>query len=434
MDEVLLLQDAPAQRGQQLGQCQKALLKRVVSDFKVLCDKQNLGPVELPGRARELSTAINILAPEWLIESRAIATAAEVGAATLLALTLPPERVQPSFLSKRANDSTALGAAGTALPPEMLGMSKALLLENADGPDLVHFVLSRDASPGSLAYVALAEAGNMGIDAFVNSAGLSGAFHIGPPVQDNGQSALSPSIILRHLCERTSSCGQALSEFESLQNRMGAGTPDKRGVIYIFADGTGEVMLLEASASRCHARRIANGAVILTNRFQHLIQPQSHIEPYRQRCLHEHLQLEPLSLGRALQAARIDKKFGSEKGVCDNNTRASFIAVPGSPDHPGFALVTLGSPLSHLPVPLFPGVGVPLSMLDGTLYTKGKEAAQIPPDKLLDYDGLLLQLLAPVLSGTPNRVQLQGIMNDAWKLSLEISETLALEKAAEARV
>lgn len=418
MDEVLLLQDFPAERGQRLGACQKTLLKQIVTDFKALCTKQNMGPMELPDRARFLSTAINQLVPEWLVEARAVATAAEISAVSFIAMTSPPDSLQSFFLPKRANDSSAMAVTGTALRTLDLG---GLLLENSDGPDMPHVVISRESSPGSTAYVALAEAANIGIKAFLNSAGLAGTFHIGPQVQDNTNLTFPPSMVLRHLCERATSCDQALAEFDALQKRIGIGTPDKRGTIYLFADATGEVLLLEASAKQFKQRKISNGFQIVTNKFQHLSQSQTTIEPFRQRCLKEQLEAGPVDLRRALKSSRIDSSLGTEKGVCDVNTRASFVAVTGLQDRTHFALATLGSPLIGLPVPIFPGIGIPKGMADGSAYAATRaNPTPLPLEKRSAYDDALLNLLAPALSKSAQSPQLTQIMLEAWKLSREI--------------
>ena len=284
MDDTVLLQDSPAPRGELLGLCQKTLLKQRIADFKALCERLNLGPLELPDRARQITQVLNVLGQEWLIEARAVASSAQVPTATFMAITYPPEKVQPSLLPKRANDSTAM-AACTADPA-----SRTLFLENCDGPDIVHHVISRASSPGTLAYIALSEAADIGIKAFLNEAGLTGTFHMGPPVEDYTNSCMQPTLVLRQLCERATSCAQAVSEFETLQKRMGPATPDKRGVCYLFADSSGEIMLLEASATRFKHQRLSAGFLVATNRFQ-LTTNQTAIEPFRQRCLNEHVKL-----------------------------------------------------------------------------------------------------------------------------------------------
>lgn len=415
MDELILLQDNPAPRGELLGLCQKNLLKQRVTDFKALCDKQNCGPLELPDRARQITTVLNVLGQEWLIEARATAAAAQVPAASFMAITYPPEKVQPCLLPKRANDSTA--AAVCTQDPG----ARTLFLENCDGPDIVHHVISRASSPGTLAYIALSEAADIGIKAFVNEAGLSGTFHMGPPVDDYTNTSMQPTLVLRQVCERATSCMQAVEEFQQIQKRMGPATPDKRGVIYIFADGSGEMTLVEASATRFQHRRTSEGFIIAANKFQLGNPSQTTVEPFRQRCLREHLGATPPDLYRMLAAARIDKKAGSEKGVCDAETRASFVAVLGSPGYPSYALVTLGSPLYNLPVPLFPRLGAPKGMVDGTAFQTSFRVADPNSnreEKRAAYEQTLLQKLSTLTSGGSDE-KLSGITNELWALSRE---------------
>ena len=415
MDELILLQDNPAPRGELLGLCQKNLLKQRVAEFKALCDKQNCGPLELPDRARQITTVLNVLGQEWLIEARATAAAAQVPAASFMAITYPPEKVQPCLLPKRANDSTA-AAACTQDPA-----TRTLFLENCDGPDIVHHVISRASSPGTLAYIALSEAADIGIKAFVNEAGMAGTFHMGPPVDDYTNTSMQPTLVLRQICERATSCQQAVEEFQSIQKRMGPATPDKRGVVYIFADGSGEMTLLEASATRFQHRRVSNGFLIAANKFQLGSPAQTSVEPFRQRCLREHFAATPPDLYRFLAGARIDKKAGSEKGVCDAETRASFVAVLGATGYPSYALVTLGSPLFNLPVPLFPRLGAPKGMVDGTAFQSSFRLADPSgerEEKRAAYEKVVLQKLSTLSSGGSDE-KLSAITSELWALSRE---------------
>ncbi|HYG76981.1 MAG TPA: carcinine hydrolase/isopenicillin-N N-acyltransferase family protein [Planctomycetota bacterium] len=425
MDDFVLLQGNPAPRGEQLALCQKNLLKQRINDFKALCDKLGLGPLELPDRARQITQTLNVLCQEWLIEARAVAACAQIPTASFMAITYPPEKVQPALLPKRANDSTSLAACS------MDPAARTLFLENCDGPDIVHHVISRAESPGTLAYVALAEAADIGIKAFLNEAGLAGTFHMGPPVDDYTSSCLQPTLVLRQLCERATSCAQAASEFETLQKRMGPATPDRRGVCYLFADSAGEIMLLEATATKFKQQRLPKGFLVSTNKFQLTTNNQTTIEPFRQRCLNEHLNSGPLTPRHIVQASRVDKKAGSEKGVCDAETRASFVAVLGGTGHPCYALVTLGSPLFNLPVPLFPRMGVPAGMVDGSAFTQSFRMADPSggrEQRRAKYETILYERLASIASGATDD-KLMAITAEMWKLAREYAEAGAAKPA-----
>lgn len=432
LDDLILLQDAPAQRGEQLGLNQKMLLKHRCDEFKALCSLKQIDPLELPNRARQITTSMNVLVPEWVLEARAAATVAQVPAATMMAITSPPERIQPLLLPKRANDSTAFVASTTD------SSARTILLENCDGPEIPHYAISRGSSPGTLAYVALAEAGDLGIKAFVNESGLAGTFHIGPQVEDT-TNAIPPSLVLRQIAERATNCAQAALEFESLQKRIGTGTPDRRGIIYLFADSSGELLLLEATATRCMHRRKADGHVIITNRMQLGTTSQSSIEANRHRCLREFLGNGPVNLRRTMNAACLDQKIGEEKGVCDTKTRASFIAVLGQGQIPGFALVTIGSPLCSLPFPLFPGTGVPRWLLDGSPFmtklnannsrirnemdtrTEPPAAPTIPADKRSAYADILMKKLEAIQS-PHDPIAIAEMMREVAVLNRQFSE------------
>lgn len=419
MEELILLRDSPGHRGEQLGLCQKNILRQRVAEFKALCDKLQLGPLELPGRTRQITTTLNVLCQEWLAEARAAASAAQVPPATMMAITYPPDKVQPALLPKRANDSTTFGASCN------IAGTRALFMRNCDGPDIVHHVISRAAAPGSLAYIALCEVADVGIKTFVNEAGLAGTFNIGPPVDDYTLTAIQPSLVLRYLCERASSCAQALAEFDTLQKRLSPGTPDKRGVCYLFADASGEVLLLEATASRYQQFRAVEAFIITTNKFLLSSPTQSRLEPFRERCLRVHLSAAPLDFERALAASRLDQRSGGEKGVCDVDTRASFVAALGGGGKPSFALVTLGSPLCNVPVPLFPRVGVPVGMVDGRFYEAAHRTLDptgARTEKRTAYEETLLSRLAAVAPGCPDE-SLGAITQDMCVLARKFVET-----------
>ncbi|HEY3319532.1 MAG TPA: carcinine hydrolase/isopenicillin-N N-acyltransferase family protein [Planctomycetota bacterium] len=416
-DELIILQGAPAARGGLLGLSQKEPIRKRVADFKALCDKSRLGPMELPDRARQLTTTLNVLGQEWLTEARALAGAAQVPTATFLAITSPPETVQPALLPKRANDSTSVA---TSVNGAAIG---AMFMENCDGPDIVHHVISRAASPGTLAYIGLCELGDLGVKAFVNEAGLAGSFHIGPPVEDHTATPLTPTLVLRQICERATSCEQAMAEFEALQKRMGPTTPDKRGVCYLFADSTGEVMLLEASATRFMYHHAPEGFIITTNKFQLSKTLQTTVEPFRQRCIREYLSNGTPTLRRLVEVSRIDRKAGGEKGVCDNDTRASMLCVLGAGGHPSYALVTIGTPLLNLPVPLFPGVGAARELVDDSAFTAAMRAADAAGARVTrraEYEQVLFERLS-ALNASTSKEQLGQLCQEMSKLAQQFA-------------
>jgi hypothetical protein len=419
MDDLILLHDSPPHRGEQLGLCQKVLLKQRLATFKALCEKQNLGPLELPDRARQITTTLNVLCMEWLIEARAVASAAQVPAATFVSVTYPPERVQPCLIPKRANDSTAMAT-------RCVGPAKTLFMENCDGPEIVHHVISRASSPGTLAYIALAEAADIGIKSFVNEAGVAGTFHMGPQVEDYTNSATQPTLLLRQICEVATSCAQAVSEFNSLQKRLGSATPDKRGICYLFSDSSGDMMLLEATGSRYTHYRVAEGFLSTTNKFQLSTMQQTSIEPFRQRCIREQLGAGHVDLKRVLQTSRCDRRAGSEKGICDGDTRASFLAVLGTTGFPSYALVTLGTPLHNFPIPLFPRIGAPREMVDGTTWSKAfrtPDPTGVRNQKRDAYDAFMLKRLSSIPANATDDV-LMAVTLDCWKLATQYIQEL----------
>lgn len=414
--EIVLLQDSPIKRGEQQGIRQRELLRARIAAFRAHCDKEKLDALEIQDRARLLTTTLNVMSQEWVQEVRAIATTAQVPAASLVALTQPPQKVLLRFMPKRANDLTAF--ASNYSGSNGSHGAKAILGENCDGPDIPHCVVSRSDTPGTLAYVALCEAGDMGVRAFVNEAGVAGTYHYGPEVEDHTGVKLPPSIVLRHICEKALSCKQVATEFKTLFDRMAPGNFDKRGVCYLFADGTGEVMLVEAGGVRFQKQSFNGSYITLTNKFQLVKQTQiTLMEPFRQRVLRDQLTSGPVGLTRSLELMRCEKRSGVEKGACDADTRASFVAVVGAEPFRSFAMVTMGTPLFNPPIPCFPRVGVPEPLLNGTAWTQAFRQAEPSGERntaRLACEAAILQVVDG-LSGTADNAAREQAIHAAWK-------------------
>ncbi len=408
MTELVLLDGAPGPRGERLGICQREALKRRVNAFKALCESRKLTIEALSDRGRELVTTLNLLGQEWVIEARAVTALAQVPTAIYMAITHPPAEIRPTLLAKRANDSVAIAVAKTADCP-------ALLMANFDGPEIAHHVISRASSPGTLAYVGMTEMGDLGVKAFVNEAGLSGVFHMGPALQHAPDSAMQPSLMLRQIGERATSCAQALTECEALLKHVGAATPCSRGVCYLFADSGGEIMLLESAATTLQHSRLGCGQLISVNRFQLGRTPGTSVEVLRQRHLRELLARHQPSVRALLNGARIDHRCGSEKGVSDIDTRASFVAALGDNGRPHVALVTMGTPLFNSPFPLIPGIGAPREAVDDTAYvaaTRGEADCGAATRQQIAYEDHLLAQLPGVTSATA-----QAFVTEMWEKS-----------------
>lgn len=399
MTASLILENNPADRGEAMGRAQSDLLKAAIAEFKRRCAAHGCDGTDFPDRARQLTTLVNSLVPEWIIEARAVAAAAGVPVATFLAMSSSPDVMHSVVSGPWGEGSIACAAAG-----QICTGARAYLHLSRDGRRMPQYALSRASSPGTLAYVALSGGAELGLHAFVNEAGLAGCMLLGPVIKDPG-SGLRPQMILRALAERCSTCAQAAGYCSELQGRYGLYTPGDRGVNFLLADAAGEFLQIEARALKIVSSAQREGLVVQANHFQ---LPDSPGGPQardnaRQRQVREHLLSGPLNPLRALATARLPAPHG-ERGICNEHTVSAFTAVLGGPNGP-WAAVTLGAPGCAPPVAVFPGAGVPQALLDGSAWNAAENAFAryglqgVPAERRARMDEDFAQLVAPLSGG-----------------------------------
>lgn len=427
--DLVLMHDSPIKRGEQQGSSQREMLRARLATFRAQCEREKLDPLEVSDRARLLTTTLNVLSQEWVLEAKALAMAAQIPTASFFALSQPPDKLLPHFLPKRANDLTAYTSAIKSNEG-----ARSILVENCDGPDIPHSVVSRADTPGTLAYVALCESGDTGVRAFVNEAGLAGTFHFGPTVDDHTGVKLPPSIVLRHICEKALTCKQVVGEFKNLFERMAPGNPDKRGICYLFADSKGDTLLVEAGGVRFQSQIFNGSYITMTNKFQLVRLTQvTLMEPFRQRLLRDQITSGPLDVVRGLELARNDTRSGTEKGICDADTRASFAAVVGPEPFKPYAMVSLGSPLFNLSIPCFPRLGVPDELVSGVAWPKAFRQAEPTGQRTAKRNAFEAEILSALgeLQRTPDDAARQQVMHLAWSRYVELQKFAAELKTLE---
>lgn len=395
MNGLVLLQGAPAERGEMMGRAQSEMLKVSAEIYKARCKEYGLAQTELPDRARQLTALVNSLVPEWVIEARAVAASAGVPVATYLGASTTPDVMHAVLGSEKGEGSTAFAAVG-----QTCSNARGILHLNRDGNRMPQYALSRAASPGTLAYVALSGGSELGIHAFVNESGLAGCWLPGPVVKDAG-SGLRPPMMLRAVAERSVTCQQALAYFAELQGRYGLYTGGDRGVNFLFADSSGDMAQVEARALKFVHLSQKEGMAVVANQFQ---LPDSPGGPQardvaRQRRLREYALGAPLDAMRAIACARLSDGSG-EIGFCNERTVAAFTAVLGSKGCPSWAAISLGSPGCVHPIAVFPGVGVTMPVLDGSAWHAAENlfrrfgVAGVPAERRTAIDGKLGLTLA----------------------------------------
>ncbi|MCK6475003.1 MAG: C45 family peptidase [Planctomycetes bacterium] len=420
MADLVLLEGAPSARGETLGVTQNGLLKSVCDDFRERCQKQGIKTDVLPDFARQLTTVINALVPEWIIEARACAAGGRVPVATYLAASYSPDIEHEVLASRSGEGGTAFIAVGRATKG-----AKAILHVSRSGRDLPQYVLSRATSPGTLAYLGLGAGSYLGVHAFVNEKGLAGTWQLGPPIQDYGN-GLHPHIMLRAVAERSITCRQALEYFSELQGRYGLYTPGNRGVIFCFADAGGESLVIESRSLRHVAGFDREGIAVPANQFQHPDSPggPKSRDVARQRRLRDHLGVKPVDLASVLAGSRF-VGTEDEPGVCSERTRTSFTAFLGGDGCPAWSVVSMGPPTCMQPLVLFPGTGVPAPVLDGSVYASSKAllerfgAKGVPADLRGPFDKKFLDLVEPLAKQNIDGAAREKMIEAAYGLLLD---------------
>ena len=423
MSELVLLQGSPGARGEELGRAQSGMLKEITEEFKQRCAKHGQKESELPDRARQLTALINSLVPEWITEARAAAAAAGMPVATYLAMSSTPDVMHEALAGPMGEGGTAFFAVGQACQG-----AKAYLHLSRDSRRTPQFAFSRAASPGTLAYVALAGGADLGLHAFVNESGLAGCWQYGPPVRDYGN-GLRPPLLLRAMAERCVTCQQAVAHFADLQTRYGLDTPGNRGLIFMLADASGEAVVIEARSIKFSVGAQREGLGVAANEFQLPDSPggpQSR-DVARQRKLREYLGEAPVDLMRALASSRFTGT-PDERGVCNAFSAACFTAAIGAPGGQPWAAVSIGSPRCAQPLVLMPGIGVPAPAMDGSAWISAEALRQrngpegVRNERRVVLDEKLAKLLAPLGTRPLDQAERDDLVLKSYHLLLEFMD------------
>ncbi len=425
MTDLVQLAGSPAARGQRLGQLQESAIKRALASF--LAASENGGEsVDYAGHARELASQINLSIPEWLIEARATASGASVPVATFLGINALANNTQFCETQFSEDRGLAFAAAGQACRG-----AKATLHLNFDANRTPMCAFSRAASPGTLAYVALAATGDLGANAFVNEKGLAGCWLSGPEVEHAGV-GLKPALFLRAVAERCLDCRQALQRFQELQGRFGMNAPKGRGTTFLFADANGEVLQLESGSIRHAAGFQSQGLMVVANHFQLPDSPKGEQarDVFRQKVLKDQLMAKPIDIGWVLECARLPGQ-DTQRGVSNSETMATFTAVLGTPSQSGWACAHIGPPAASQPLVLFPEAGVPIPVLDGSVWCAADDLMQTRPPALdrkdfrNTYTNQLNEVLAAVGQSGWTTEHQAALINKSYELFLDFVDEAA---------
>lgn len=400
--------------------------------------------------ARELSRMLTSFAPDWIAETKGLVSAVpELTTACYLAWNTSESAedawttpaATPAETNKTAGADPAASPESACLSATVTGAScvgcRAMLHINLEGSPHPLQLASRAASPGTLAYVASAAGGELGVSAFVNEAELAGCVQPGPVVRDTG-SGLRPTLLLRAAAERALTVEQAAAKVGELQDKYGLATPDGRGTVFLFADGEGNTALLEATAKHRVFARQSEGLWTVESGFQLPDSPdgpKDRESPRRQR-FRENLCLAPPAWPRFLAIARLRSSAGEPEanGICRSGTTGTFSAVLGGKAPAGRALVTLGPPDAVPGLAVFPGFGIPLPTLNGGVTAAAENlrlatTSEKRREALTDADEQLVRLLNSSLGTDEGPEELETLVKKSYAALLEFFDRVAEPEA-----
>ncbi len=111
--------------------------------------------------------------------------------------------------------------------------------------------------------------GNLGLAQMANSAGLVGGNNTGGRLRDKtSEVGLNDCLILRLVAEKCANCQEALTLLEDLVSKGVVGNAGfARGMIFLFADASGDGLVVECTRREIFSKRVTAGIQLRTNHF-----------------------------------------------------------------------------------------------------------------------------------------------------------------------
>jgi hypothetical protein len=317
MNDSILLPSDPAEAGRIYGRLVAPALRDRIAQMRRVAEAASVSEATLHERGERFRGFVRRIAPEWLDEAEAVASAAGVAPADLYALNALPNH----FWAARPAGCTACLVAGSAS-----AAGATLLHKNRDVVDSTQDLLLRRLDDGSQ-YLASRDIGSLGIAHLHSGRALAGANNTGSPVPpvETRDCGLLCTHVLRLVAERASTCDEAVAAIEdAIAREVAGGSSPQRGSIFLLAEPTHGVVV-ETTTRRFAVREVRDDALIRTNHF--LIEKML---PYRLgppdantlcRCARAHELLDPLSRVAPEDLARLarDHHDGPDSICCDDS-------------------------------------------------------------------------------------------------------------------
>ncbi|MCX6991786.1 MAG: C45 family autoproteolytic acyltransferase/hydrolase [Kiritimatiellaeota bacterium] len=212
-----------------------------------------------PERLKKFRRMLEKTAAWWLEEAEGIAETAGIVPDKLLAANCLPQKPNKYYLG---------GCTSFLVMPDRSQTGIPLLLKIRDEAPLPQVVGTKHID-GTFRYIFGTNLNNLGIAHFLNERGLAGANNTGSPIISGiNDLGFNDCHIMRLVAEKAADCREAL---EVIREIVAAGFCSnagfERGMIFLFADKTGQGLLVENTSATVVFKFVRRGAFIYTNHF-----------------------------------------------------------------------------------------------------------------------------------------------------------------------
>ncbi|MBL7224155.1 MAG: hypothetical protein ISS72_09900 [Candidatus Brocadiae bacterium] len=373
MSTLVLIPSDPAEAGRLHGSLAADALRARLALMHQVAGRAPVSRGELEERAQRFAACLKRIAPAWLDEAEAMASAAGVDATDLLALNA----LRSSFWNQAGGCTSAL-VTGSASSE-----SVTLLHKNRDLIATVQDAFVRLRHDGGR-HFASRDIGSLGYAHFHGDCALAGGNNTGSPIPDDElhDCALNCTHLLRLVAERASSCDEALAVLEdAVAKGVAGGSGGFRGMIFLFAEPAKGVVV-EMTSRRLAHREVADGTLMRSNHFR-----LDQMLPYRaqepvantlRRCERAEELLAPLDAVSPADLVRLSRdRQHDPDALCTSDAHHAWMTVSacthvvreGALDPTACTHASIGNPRNTLCLPLPRAIdGLPAECASGEFY------------------------------------------------------------------
>ncbi len=374
MGRIVRIEGSPREAGRCYGELAAAALRERVAEMWEASEGSRWGPAQLDERGERFRAFVERIAPEWLDEAEAIATAAGISVADLFALNALP----PGFWKAPGSGCTSALIVG-----EQSATGHTLLHKNRDLVNSTQdFHVRRTADGRQL--LASRDMGSLGFAHFHSDAALAGANNTGSHIKPDElrDCGLTCTHLLRLVAERASTCEEALAVLEgAVAKEVAGGSGGSRGMIFLFAE-PGKGLLVEMTSRRLGHREVRDATLIRTNHFLLDEMLPTLSEPPQQNTLRRyeraHELLDPMPLKNLADLIRLSRDHNDgPDSICSDNwqhlhmtvSACTHVVRPDTADPLAHSRVQMGNTRNTIAIPIPRAIdGLPIECVDGTVH------------------------------------------------------------------